>query len=164
MSEIDLRYFLDDEAPAAVAASAPVAADEAPVDGAPLAVKLERVASTALDKLNEVLALPLPDPSDPSFGNLSRAQTAAANTEIQWRYLRTTWHFLTIDFIFNTVLCAVCAFTPAPDLVPVVHFTAIRYATYAIAWLVNVALRHRSIFRAPQWALLLAIAGCAWLG
>jgi hypothetical protein len=82
VSEIDLRYFLDDEAPAAVAASAPVAADEAPVDGAPLAVKLERVASTALDKLNEVLALPLPDPSDPSFGNLSRAQTAAANTAI----------------------------------------------------------------------------------
>lgn len=40
------------------------------------------MASTALDKLDEVLAIPLPDPSDPSFGNLSRAQTAAANTAI----------------------------------------------------------------------------------
>jgi hypothetical protein len=60
-----------------LAAKAPV-----PVDAVPLANKLERVASTALDKLDEVLAIPLPDPSDPTFGNLSRAQTAAANTAI----------------------------------------------------------------------------------
>jgi hypothetical protein len=77
VSEIDLRFFLDGEEPEPLAAEAPV-----PVDAVPLATKLEHVASTALDKLNEVLALPLPDPGDPSFGNLSRAQTAAANTAI----------------------------------------------------------------------------------
>jgi hypothetical protein len=78
--EIDLRYFLDDEEePAPLAADAPV---PVPVGDASLAGKLARVASTALDKLNEVLAIPLPDPSDASFGNLSRAQTAAANTAI----------------------------------------------------------------------------------
>src|SRR5438045_1625960 len=77
MREIDLRFFLEDEEPAPLAATAPV-----PVDDVPLASKLERVASTALDKLDEVLAIPLPDPGDPSFGNLSRAQTAAANTAI----------------------------------------------------------------------------------
>jgi hypothetical protein len=107
---------------------------------------------------------PLPQLQLPSAFAFLATQTAAANTEIQWRYLRTTWHLLTIDFSCTTVLCAVCAFTPAPTLVLVVRFTAIRYATYAIAWLVIVALHHRSIFRAPQWALLLAIAGCAWLG
>jgi hypothetical protein len=107
---------------------------------------------------------PLPQLRPPSAFAFLAAQTAAANTEIQWRYLRTTWHLLTIDFSCSTVLFAVCAFTPAPALVLVVRFTAIRYATYAIAWLVFVALHHRSIFRAPQWALLLAIAGCAWLG
>jgi hypothetical protein len=77
VSEIDLRFFLDDAEPEPVAAKAPV-----PVDDVPLANKLERVASTALDKLDEVLAIPLPDPGDPTFGNLSRAQTAAANTAI----------------------------------------------------------------------------------
>jgi hypothetical protein len=76
VSEIDLRFFLDDEEP--LAARAPVL----PVDDVPLANKLERVASTALDKLDEILAIPLPDPSDPTFGNLSRAQSAAANTAI----------------------------------------------------------------------------------
>jgi len=78
VSEIDLKYFLDDEEePAPLAGKAP-----APVDDVPLANKLERVASTALDKLDEVLAIPLPDPGDPTWGNLSRAQTAAANTAI----------------------------------------------------------------------------------
>jgi hypothetical protein len=75
--EIDLRYFLGDEEPEPLAAKAPV-----PADDVPLATKLERVASTALDKLDEVLAIPLPDLSDSNFGNLSRAQTAAANTAI----------------------------------------------------------------------------------
>lgn len=54
----------------------------APVDAVPLASKLERVAAIALDKVEEVLGIPLPDPGDPTFGNLSRAQTAAANTAI----------------------------------------------------------------------------------
>jgi hypothetical protein len=107
---------------------------------------------------------PLPQLQLPSAFAFLAAQTAEANTEIQWRYLRAIWHFVTIDFICSTVLFAVSAFTPAPTLVLVVRFTAIRYAAYAIAWLVIVALHHRSIFRAPQWALPLAIAGCAWLG
>ena len=107
---------------------------------------------------------PLPQLQLPSAFAFLAAQTAEATTEIQWRYLRTTWHLLTIDSICSTALFAVCAFTPAPTLVLVVRFTAIRYAAYAIAWLVIVALHHRNIFRAPQWALLLAIAGCAWLG
>jgi hypothetical protein len=77
VSEIDLKFFLDDEEPEPLAAKAPV-----PVDDVPLANKLERVASTALDKLDEVLAIPLPAPNDPSFGNVARAQSAAANTAI----------------------------------------------------------------------------------
>jgi hypothetical protein len=79
MREIDLKYFLDDAEPAPLTAEAPV---PVPVEAVPLAAKLERVASTALTKLDEVLAIALPDPNDPSFGNLSRAQTAAANTAI----------------------------------------------------------------------------------
>lgn len=86
MREIDLRYFLDeDEEPAPVAANVPVPVEDkvpSPADDTSLAGKLKGVASTALDKLNEVLSIPLPDPADPSFGNLSRAQTAAANTAI----------------------------------------------------------------------------------
>ncbi len=77
MREIDPRFFLEDEEPAPLAAKAP-----APVDAVPLASKLERVAAIALDKVEEVLGIPLPDPGDPTFGNLSRAQTAAANTAI----------------------------------------------------------------------------------
>jgi hypothetical protein len=85
MREIDLRYFLEDEEPAP-AAGTPVLVDDArapvPADDASLAGKLERVAATALDKLDQVLSIPLLDPSDPAFGNVSRAQTAAANTAI----------------------------------------------------------------------------------
>jgi hypothetical protein len=77
VSEIDLRFFLDGDAPEPL-----VPVDAVPADAVPLAAKLERVASNALDKLDEVLGIPLPDPSDPSFGNLSRAQSAAANTAI----------------------------------------------------------------------------------
>jgi len=114
--------------------------------------------------LRAAVRTPLPRLQPPSAFAFLAAETAEANTEIQWRYLRTTWHFLTIDFICSTVLFAVCARTPSPTLVLVVRVTAIRYAAYAIAWLVFVALHHRSIFRAPQWALLFAIAVCAWLG
>jgi hypothetical protein len=74
--EIDLRFFLND-APEPLAAKAPV-----PLDDVPLANKLERVASTALDKIDEVLRLPLPDPSEATFGNVSRAQSAAANSAL----------------------------------------------------------------------------------
>jgi hypothetical protein len=74
--EIDLKFFLDGDGEPEPS-KAPV-----PVNDVPLANKLERVASTALDKMEEVLAIPLPDPCDSSFGNLSRAQTAAANTVI----------------------------------------------------------------------------------
>jgi hypothetical protein len=77
VSDIDLRFFLEDEEPAPVAARAQV-----PAEAVPLAAKLERVASTALDKIDEILRVPLPDPSDASFGNVSRSQTAAANTAI----------------------------------------------------------------------------------
>jgi hypothetical protein len=85
MREIDMRFFLDDEEPASLADTVPVPVDDkapVPVVDASLAGKLKRTASTALDKLNEVLEIPLPDPSDPSFGNVSRAQSAAANTAI----------------------------------------------------------------------------------
>jgi hypothetical protein len=76
VSEIDLRFFLDDEPEPAEAPAA------APLDDVPLSNTLQRVAKTALNKLDEVLAIPLPDPSDSSFGNVSRALTAAANTAI----------------------------------------------------------------------------------
>ena len=79
-----MRFFLDED-PAPLADTVPVPVDDrvpVPADDASLAGKLERVAAQALDKVHEVLSLPLPDPGDPSFGNLSRAQSAAANTAI----------------------------------------------------------------------------------
>jgi hypothetical protein len=47
-----------------------------------LAKKLERTTHVALDKNAEILSLPLPSVSDPAFGVVSRAQTAAASTII----------------------------------------------------------------------------------
>jgi hypothetical protein len=42
--------------------------------------------------------------------------------------------------------------------------TAGRYVAYASLWLLVVAVHHRSVFRAPQWILLLAIAACVSIG
>ena len=92
------------------------------------------------------------------LGMLSNAPDAA----LQWSYLRAAWHFLTIDFVFASIVFAVAASSASPALVLLVRITAVRYATYAVAWFIIVALKHRSIWRAPQWALLLAIAACAW--
>ena len=47
----------------------------------PLAAKLEAVTSRAIDKIDQILALPL-DRDDACFGNVLRAQTAAANTAL----------------------------------------------------------------------------------
>ena len=49
--------------------------------GLPLAAKLEAVTSRAIDKIDQILALPL-DRDDACFGNVLRAQTAAANTAL----------------------------------------------------------------------------------
>jgi hypothetical protein len=45
-----------------------------------LASKLERVTEKAIDKADEILDLPLPNPDSESFGAVLRAQNAAANT------------------------------------------------------------------------------------
>jgi len=45
-----------------------------------LALKLERVTEKALDKADDILSLPLPDPDDVNFGAILRSQNAAANT------------------------------------------------------------------------------------
>jgi hypothetical protein len=47
-----------------------------------LGAKLERATDRALDTTLEILDLPLPDPDNPSFGPVSRAKNAAANTVI----------------------------------------------------------------------------------
>ena len=45
-----------------------------------LALKLERVTEKALDKADDILSLPLPDPDDVNFSAILRSQNAAANT------------------------------------------------------------------------------------
>ena len=45
-----------------------------------LALKLERVTEKALDKADDILSLPLPDPDDANFSAILRSQNAAANT------------------------------------------------------------------------------------
>ena len=99
----------------------------------------------------------------PAFSFLA-ADTPEANTNLQWRYLRATWHLLTVDFIVSAVLFAVCAAAPTEPLMLAVRITAIRYGAYAVLWLTVVALHHKNILRAPQWLLLLTIAACAGLG
>jgi len=88
---------------------------------------------------------------------LSHAPDAA----LQWSYLRAAWHFLTIDFVFAAIVFAVAASSASPALGLLVRITAVRYAIYAVAWFIFVALKQRSIWRAPQWVLLRAIATCA---
>ena len=99
----------------------------------------------------------------PVFSFLA-ADTPEANTNLQWRYLRATWHLLTVDFIVSAVLFAVCAAASTETLTLAAQITAIRYAGYAVLWLIVVAMHHKSILRAPQWLLLLTIAACVWLG
>ena len=57
-------------------------ADETSAGESALAAKLERATDRALDTTLEILDLPLPDPDNPSFGPVSRAKNAAANTVI----------------------------------------------------------------------------------
>ena len=90
--------------------------------------------------------------------------TPTESTDLEWRYLRTAWHLLSVDFTFSAIIFAVAARTPSPELWLIVHVTAARYAAYELGWLLSVALHHRNVLRAPQWLLLTAIAGCAWLG
>jgi hypothetical protein len=80
--EIDLRFFLDDEEPEPLAAKAPVPVDDAPPDDVPLADKLNYAAARGLDKITELLAVPLPNADAPEFGNVSRVQVTAANAAI----------------------------------------------------------------------------------
>ena len=46
-----------------------------------LASRLETISSKAVEKLDEIMGLPL-DPDHPAFGPVLRAQTAAANTAL----------------------------------------------------------------------------------
>jgi hypothetical protein len=50
-------------------------------DQSPLATKLEAISEHAIDKLDEILSLPL-DPSDSQFAGLLRAQNSAATTAL----------------------------------------------------------------------------------
>jgi hypothetical protein len=61
--------------------SGPPSSSDGMTDGKnALASKLERVTEKAIDKADEILDLPLPDPDTASFGAVLRAQNAAANT------------------------------------------------------------------------------------
>jgi hypothetical protein len=65
--------------------------------------------------------------------------------------------------LISAGLFAACAYMPSPSLVLTAWITAGRYVAYASLWLLVVAVHHRSVFRAPQWILLLAIAACIYI-
>ena len=92
------------------------------------------------------------------------ADTPEANTNLQWRYLRATWHLLTSDFLISAWLFAACVHMPSPSLELMARITAGRYVADASLWLLVVAVHHSSVLRAPQWILLLAIAACVFVG
>ena len=92
MSETDYKSFLamlkgehstEPAPPAEQKSSTPPSTPRNNADDASdnsLALKLERVTEKALDKADDILSLPLPDPDDANFGAILRSQNAAANT------------------------------------------------------------------------------------
>jgi len=113
---------------------------------------------------HQARANPLPPFRLPRSLRFLTLATPAENSALHWAYLRASWHFLTLDFIVSAILFGMAASSTSPALENVVRVTAVRYIAYAAAWLLIVAVRHRSVVGAPQWLLLLAIAGCALLG
>ena len=113
---------------------------------------------------HQARANPLPPFRLPRALRFLTLATPAENSALHWAYLRASWHFLTLDFIVSTILFGMAASSTSPALENVVRVTAVRYIAYAAAWLLIVAVRHRSVVGAPQWLLVLAIAGCALLG
>jgi len=113
---------------------------------------------------HQARANPLPPFRLPRALRFLTLATPAENSALHWAYLRASWHFLTLDFIVSTILFGVAASSTSPALENLVRVTALRYIGYAAAWLLIVAVRHRSVVGAPQWLLLLAIAGCGLLG
>jgi len=113
---------------------------------------------------HQARANPLPPFRLPRALRFLTIGTPAENSALHWAYLRASWHFLTLDFIVSTILFGMAASSTSPTLENVVRVTAVRYIAYAAAWLLIVAVRHRSVVGAPQWLLVLAIAGCALLG
>ena len=113
---------------------------------------------------HQALDNPLPPFRLPRTLRFLALATPAENSALHWAYLRASWHFLTLDFIVSTILFGMAASSASPALENVVRVTAVRYIAYAAAWLLIVAVRHRSVVGAPQWLLMLAIAGCALLG
>ena len=91
MSTIDYKGFIaklscDQRDVPAVPLKAPqetelLAAPRAQVAGSPLASKLETTAERAIDKIDEIMAIPL-DPENSQYGVVLRAQNAAANTAL----------------------------------------------------------------------------------
>jgi hypothetical protein len=110
--------------------------------------------------LRRAIKTPLPPLRISKAFSFLAADTPEANTNLQWRYLRATWHLLTIDFLISAGLFAACVYMPSPSLMLMARITAGRYVAYASLWLLVVAVHHRSVLRAPQWILLLAIAAC----
>jgi hypothetical protein len=78
---ISLSTFLEDAGAATATTETLPPTHGANATASPLAVKLESVTSRAIDKIDQILALPL-DREDACFGNVLRAQTAAANTAL----------------------------------------------------------------------------------
>jgi hypothetical protein len=113
--------------------------------------------------LQRAIKTPLPPLRISKAFSFLAADTPEANTNLQWRYLRATWHLLTIDFLISAGLFAACVYMPSPSLVMMARITAWRYVAYAGLWLLVVAVHHRSVFRAPQWILLLAIAASVYV-
>ena len=113
---------------------------------------------------HQARANPLPPFRLPRALRFLTLATPAENSALHWAYLRASWHFPTLDFIVSTILFGMAASSTSPALENVVRVTAVRYIAYAAAWLLIVAVRHRSVVGAPQWLLVLAIAGCALLG
>jgi hypothetical protein len=62
------------------------------------------------------------------------------------------------------VLLVLTAAGVLSDAKTIAAVTAVRWAVYGCVWFGLVAARHKSVLRAPQWILCLAIAGFASWG
>jgi len=76
--------------------------------------------------------------------------------------MQAAWHLLSADGLVTAgylLAAGLGAVEPSADVLVV---TAIRFALYAVAWVLLVCLPTGQYLRAPQWILLALIAGLAW--
>jgi hypothetical protein len=109
-------------------------------------------------------ATTLPRPALPRFLRFLGQRTEREDTVLQWRCLRASWHFLTVDIGTSAVLLVAASAGWLEHGTAIAGAVALRFAGYACLWFVMVAARHRNVFCAPQWILLFMVAGFAYWG